>query len=191
MPQIGPGKGHGADKTYFSASGFPDRLEDEGRFRVTFESADMFRFRTPSLRNVALTGPWGHSGAFDTLDGMVRHHLDAVASLDSYMLTNDLLAPFTRVVVQRGRGSDLLFEPLLPARLGAYLARDGFVQGAPALRGRIAAAAEIAPTDLSEADIADLLVFLDALTDPTARDRSALIPATVPSGLPPQPRPGD
>ena len=44
MPQIGPGKGHGSDTAYWRASGFADRLEDEGRYRVTFERADLFRF---------------------------------------------------------------------------------------------------------------------------------------------------
>ncbi|MEM7489860.1 MAG: cytochrome-c peroxidase [Pseudomonadota bacterium] len=189
VPQVGPGKGHGADTTYFSASGFPDRLEDEGRFRVTFDPADLFRFRTPSLRNVALTGPWGHSGAFDTLEAMMRHHLDAVASLERYRPEDAHLPAFESIVVQRGRGSALLFEPIRPARKAAFLARDGFVQASPALRGRIAAAAEIAPVTLTDDQVADLLAFLDALTDPTAVDRSNLVPRAVPSGLPPQPTP--
>ncbi len=34
MPQIGPGKGHGKDTSFWRASGFMDRLEDEGRYRV-------------------------------------------------------------------------------------------------------------------------------------------------------------
>ena len=59
MPQIGPGKGHGADTTYFAASGFPDRLEDEGRFRVTFDPADLFRFRTPVPAQRDADGPLG------------------------------------------------------------------------------------------------------------------------------------
>ncbi|MEM7641805.1 MAG: cytochrome c peroxidase [Pseudomonadota bacterium] len=189
VPQIGPGKGHGADTTYFSASGFPDRLEDEGRFRVTFDPADLFRFRTPSLRNVALTGPWGHDGAFDTLDAMVRHHLDAVASLERYSPGDAGLPPFDRIIARRADGSALSFEPLIPARRAAFLARDTFVQTAPQLRGRIAEVIEIAPVRMDDDDVAALIAFLDTLTDPTARDRSVLVPRTVPSGLPPQPAP--
>ena len=189
VPQIGPGKGHGADTAYISFSGFPDRLEDEGRARVTFDPDDLFRFRTPSLRNVALTGPWGHSGAFGDLEAMVRHHLDAVASLHAYVPDADLLPPVDRVIVRRGRGSQLLFEPLNPARADAFAARDGFVHGSDALRGRIANASEIMPVTLGDAEVTELMAFLDSLTDPTAHDRSALIPATVPSGLPPQPAP--
>jgi cytochrome c peroxidase len=32
-------------------------------------------FRTPTLRNVARTGPWGHNGVFDTLAASVDFHL--------------------------------------------------------------------------------------------------------------------
>ena len=188
VPQIGPGKGHGADTTYFAASGFPDRLEDEGRFRVTFDPADLFRFRTPGLRNVALTGPWGHSGAFDDLRAMVRHHLDATTSLNAYAPADGLLPPVETVIARRGRGSALFFEPLNPARADAFAARDQFVQGSDALRGRIAAASEIAPVALDDAEVEALVAFLHALTDPRARDRRHLIPDAVPSGLPPQPQ---
>ncbi|MEO1103209.1 MAG: cytochrome c peroxidase [Pseudomonadota bacterium] len=187
LPQIGPGKGHGRDTSYWRKSGFKARLEDEGRYRVTFERRDMFRFRTPSLRNVALTGPWGHSGAFNTLEGVVRHHLDALASLESY--TPAELPPLEDVIEQTGEGSRLIFRPLNPARRSAFDARDGFVQASPALRGRIAAANALAPVELSDEDVSDLLAFLHALTDPTAENRSDLIPASVPSGMPPQPNP--
>ncbi len=187
VPQIGPGKGHGSDTTYFSASGFPERLEDEGRFRVTFDPEDLFRFRTPSLRNVALTGPWGHSGAFADLEAMIRHHLDAVASLEDYVPPS--LPPLGRTVARRGEGSKLIFAPLRADRQPAFDARDDFVQLSPALRGRIADAAEIAPVALTDAEIGQLIAFLDALTDSTARDRSDLVPRRVPSGLAPQPTP--
>ena len=73
LPQIGPGKGDGA-------SGH----EDYGRERVTGEEADRFCFRTLTLRNVALTGPWGHTGAYNTLRAIVEHMLDPVESLVTY-----------------------------------------------------------------------------------------------------------
>jgi cytochrome c peroxidase len=40
----------------------------------TTSSGDGF-FLTPSLRNVTLTGPWGHDGAFASLESVVRFHL--------------------------------------------------------------------------------------------------------------------
>ena len=38
--------------------------------------------------------------------------------------------------------------------------------------------------DLTDAEVAALIAFLEALTSPTATDLSHVIPDTVPSGLP-------
>ncbi|WP_300010514.1 cytochrome c peroxidase [uncultured Roseobacter sp.] len=187
VPQIGPGKGHGADTGYWRASGFKDRLEDEGRYRVTFDDADLFAFRTPSLRNVALTGPWGHNGAFDDLEAMVRHHLDSVASLNAYDATAADLLPLDRVIEPKGEGSKLLFPLVGSPQRAAFDLRDTWVHRSEALRNRIADASQLAPVSLSDREVEALLAFLHSLTDPTAVDRSHLIPDTVPSGLPPQP----
>ena len=51
-------------------------------------------------------------------------------------------------------------------------------------RGRIAAAYRGAPKALSPEDIAALVAFLGALTDPVARQGRLGVPDTVPSGLP-------
>jgi cytochrome c peroxidase len=154
MPQIGPGKGDNLD-------GYTDGHDDFGRERVTGDPADRFRFRTPALRNVALTGPWGHAGAYSTLEAVVRHHLDPVAALYSY-------DPAQAVLPSR---SDLDAVDLVVMQDAARLAA-------------IAAANELAPVELSEADIANLLAFLHALTDPAAHDLRGDLPASVPSGNP-------
>jgi cytochrome c peroxidase len=44
---------------------------DHGRFEVTGHSADRFAYRTPSLRNVALTPPYMHDGSLPTLEAVV------------------------------------------------------------------------------------------------------------------------
>jgi hypothetical protein len=62
---------------------FDPYVRDVGRMAESNRLEDAYRFRTPMLRNVALTGPWGHNGAYATLEGIVRHHLDPVASLGS------------------------------------------------------------------------------------------------------------
>jgi hypothetical protein len=41
-----------------------------------------------------------------------------------------------------------------------------------------------APLGLSDTQLSDLVAFLKSLTDPAARDLSALVPSSVPSGLP-------
>jgi cytochrome c peroxidase len=57
---------------------FDPYVRDVGRMAESDRLEDAYRFRTPMLRNVALTGPWGHNGAYATLEGIVRHHLDPV-----------------------------------------------------------------------------------------------------------------
>jgi cytochrome c peroxidase len=47
---------------------------DLGRYRITLDPADRWRFRTPSLRNVALTAPYMHDGRFATLDAVIAHY---------------------------------------------------------------------------------------------------------------------
>ena len=54
------------------------------RFALTGDEQDRFRRRTPSLRNVARTAPYGHAGSFATLPDMLRAHLDPQAGLDIY-----------------------------------------------------------------------------------------------------------
>lgn len=189
VPQIGPGKGHGEDKSLWRASGFAHNTEDEGRYRVSFDPVDLFAFRTPSLRNVTLTGPWGHDGAFADLEMMVRHHLDSVDSLEAYDADAAELPVVEQIIEQTGRGSSLIFRPVNPERRAAFALRDTWVQKSDALRGRIALANTLAPVTLSDREVARIMAFLEALTDPSAKDRSDLVPQVVPSGLAPQPTP--
>ena len=46
-----------------------------GRFVVTLDPQDIGRFKTPSLRNVALTAPYMHDGSIATLDAAVTHEV--------------------------------------------------------------------------------------------------------------------
>ncbi|MCA9529998.1 MAG: di-heme enzyme [Myxococcales bacterium] len=49
---------------------------DPGLFAVTGDPNDMGRFRSPSLRNVAVTAPYMHDGSIATLDGVIRFYED-------------------------------------------------------------------------------------------------------------------
>lgn len=184
MPQIGPGKVDGKDASYWRSTGQRAFLEDFGRGRVTVRDEDLFKFRTPSLRNVALTGPWGHTGAYGTLEAVVRHHLDPVASLNNYQLENETLPPLAYVVETVADGPRLIDHPMSEKRLQAYLERDTWIQQNEVLRNRISEANELAPIDLSDREVNDLLAFLESLTDPASRNLSHLVPQGVPSGLP-------
>ena len=50
------------------------RPADLGRFEVTHVPQDRWRFRTPTLRNVALTAPYMHDGSLPTLESVVRFY---------------------------------------------------------------------------------------------------------------------
>lgn len=60
----------------FMHNGLRQRLTqpDTGRAQVTGDPADRFKFRTPSLRNVAVTAPYMHDGRFRTLEEVVDHY---------------------------------------------------------------------------------------------------------------------
>ena len=151
-PQIGPGK----------SAPFQDHHRDEGRFLVTGDPADLFAFRTPSLRNVALTAPYGHAGAHAELADFLTAHADPVAGL-------------------------LAFD-LEQVRLPALSVEDFSVMRDPEEVAAIAAAVRVRPVAATPSDIADLTAFLNSLTDPAAVMGRLGVPATVPSGLPvPQP----
>ena len=47
---------------------------DLGKFEVTGRAKDRGLFMTPSLRNIAVTGPYMHDGRFDTLEEVVAHY---------------------------------------------------------------------------------------------------------------------
>jgi cytochrome c peroxidase len=48
--------------------------KDDGRMEVTMDQADKAKFKTPSLRNVALTAPYMHDGRFTTLEQVIDHY---------------------------------------------------------------------------------------------------------------------
>ena len=143
VPQIGPGEGAAAPL-------------DRGRGGLPNNSFYPFAFRVAPLRNVELTGPYMHDGAFPTLAAVVRHYNDVPTALRSYDPSQ--LAPALQPLYH---GDAATIDSLL-AHLDGRLVSLG----------------------LTLAEQADLVAFLQAFTDPAARDLSALIPARVPSGLP-------
>ena len=58
------------DRELYKKSGLTDG--DNGRWAQTGDERDRFRFRTPGLRNVALTYPYYHDGSVETLEEAVR-----------------------------------------------------------------------------------------------------------------------
>ena len=142
VPQIGRGKGDGLTRT-----------DDFGRFRETRQLKDLYAFRTPSLINVTVTGPWGHDGAYASLEAMVRHNLNPAEAIAAYpwdeiddYVADDYAAINTRKAL---------------ARL-EYNRRQGLDT--------------VENVDLTDAEVADLMAFIEALTDPCVTDEACLAP---------------
>ena len=51
-----------------------------GRFNVTEQENDKYKFKVPSLRNVEKTAPYMHDGRFFTLEGVLDHYSNGVVS---------------------------------------------------------------------------------------------------------------
>ncbi len=49
-------------------------LQDAGRIKVTGLASDSLKFRVPSLRNIAVTAPYGHDGRFFSLMNVFEHY---------------------------------------------------------------------------------------------------------------------
>ena len=67
-------------------------LRDKGREHVTDNKEDRFRFRTPSLRNVAETAPYMHDGSLETLEDVVTFYFRGIPEFNRNGLTPDLSA---------------------------------------------------------------------------------------------------
>jgi len=145
MP-IGPGPDHEEDADYGVAH----------RSNAGMDQA--YAFRTPPLRNVELTGPYMHNGAYTTLEAAVRHHFDPIHALDTY-------------------------DPaqLEPEFRGAVHSDDEDVQRI--LRRNLTDKLPPIEPPVTDAEVNDLLAFLKSMTSPSALDLSHTIPDSVPSGL--------
>ncbi len=126
---------------------------DFGRFRQSGAEVDRYAFRTPSLLNVAVTAPYSHAGAYLDLESVVRHHLnvsDAVANYDYN------LSEFKQVVQHQDAAANT------QAALTQLQANHA------------AGLSSIQDVNLTDTEVADLLSFLNSLTDPCVTDRSCL-----------------
>jgi cytochrome c peroxidase len=132
---------------------------DLGRGEVIDNPFYRFAFRVTPLRNVELTAPYFHDGVYPTLEAVVRHYSDVPLALGGFDVSQ--LAPAVR---DQYHGD--------AATLDSIMATLDF-------RVRT-------PMNLTDGEVAELVAFLKALTDPAARDLGALVPARVPSGLPVQ-----
>ena len=59
---------------------FPTANEDvrAGRYRITLDSADLGKFKTPTLRNLQYTAPYMHDGRFESLKDVLNHYQNGI-----------------------------------------------------------------------------------------------------------------
>lgn len=147
-PMFGPGGS-------VPAGDGPGGLDDFGRMRNSHDPADKYAWRTPPLRGVELTAPYGRLGQYTELEDHILHYINPTQALLNYDITqldmtelHGTLLNNTAAILASG------VDPLLST------------------------------VHISPCDVPDLVAFLHSLTDDAERDLNHLIPATVPSGLP-------
>jgi cytochrome c peroxidase len=67
------------------------QVNDIGRYRVTLNENDRYKFKVPSLRNIEKTAPYMHDGRFFTLEAVLNHYSSGVvgsATLDASLSNN-------------------------------------------------------------------------------------------------------
>ncbi len=144
VPQFGPGKENAAPL-------------DAGRFAETGNPSDRFAFRTPPLRNITISGPWMHNGAYNDLEDVLWHHSNPTEALTNYdvaQLTQELRSTY--------KGAPSVIRRLLD-NLDPLMKTSGH---------------------LSKNEVQNLMAFMESLTDSSANDLKRLLPKAVPSGLP-------
>ncbi len=99
----------GLVRDYFAVRGNVTTA-DFGRYNVTRDEADRFRFKVPTLRNVALTAPYLHDGSQQTLE-------DAVKVMGRFQLGRELTAEQVSGIVAflNALTGDLPAEARMPA----------------------------------------------------------------------------
>ena len=150
IPQFGPGR----------TRSFDPYARDVGRMVETDDLNDMYKFKTPALRNVSLTAPYGHNGAYPTLEGIIKHHLNPKEM-------NKIWKPKLANLPKAKWLEDIDFVIFSDKRE----------------QERILSSIDIKPINLSDKEIYYLVEFLKSLTGKSGNNRPLGKPNKVPSGL--------
>ncbi len=134
MPQIGAGKKNGKTGS-----------NDYGCNLVSNKENDKFRFRTPTLLNVEVTGPWGHDGAYTSLEAITKHMLSPTQAVINYR---------PQQLTQKNINIKDVYKNTLEA-----------VNAGIDLKAK---------DEINKDDVKHLVSFLKTLTDPCVKDRACL-----------------
>ena len=147
VPQLGPGTGNTAP---LDAGRGDETVSGQARFPKFF-------FRVAPLRNVELSAPYMHNGAYPNLEAVVRHYNNVDSAVKSYDINQ--LPPSLRSSYHGDAATVSALLTSLDPRLQQ-------------------------PMRLTVDEQRQIVAFLKSLTDPSARDLAGIAPASVPSGLP-------
>lgn len=67
---------------------------DYGRYNVTLDPNDLYKFRTSPLMNVSRTQPYSHSGSVQSLAATIEFHFDPLKHLDPENMSRDERAEY-------------------------------------------------------------------------------------------------
>lgn len=96
-PLFSDNKFHNDGQTLYGS-----RQEDFGHYHVSGKQMDIGAFRTPSLRDVALTGPWMHHGNFPTLRDVVElYNLGNPAPIQRRVIVDERTRPIHSPLLQK------------------------------------------------------------------------------------------
>jgi len=176
-PQFGPGKGNDSGS---------NTSNDFGRENVNNNEEERYHFRAPTLLNIAVTAPYGHTGAYQTLEEVISHYNNPEDAINRLFLArdgialNDDNAPFCQLpqIQELMQINNQSCQSLYPDAYENSMAivdhlqqaRDGEVEARSPLRRR---------RNLSPTQISHLASFMQALTDPCVVNRECLAPWIV------------
>jgi len=154
FPQTGPGKGDGTAGD-----------QDFGREQQTGDSVDRFKFRTPTLLNLTVTGPYSHTGTY-SLEDAGSH----------YFLPEDTF-------FSRFPAGNVCNVPQFASHPDCATLYPNTAQNSVVARNAVTQQRAIDPAltfpDLAfspPSDAPPILAFLESLTDPCTQDRACLAP---------------
>ena len=147
VPQFGRGK--------TDINNRKDAIDDWGRAHVTGHRDDKYAYRTATLLGIEVTGPYGHDGAFNTLEEIVRHHLNPAKAIAAFDFANIATTGGPTQLAFSKENTERALERLQEQRKQG---RKGVLQD----------------VSLTASQVVDLLEFLKTLTDPCLENHECL-----------------
>lgn len=149
-----------------TGTGLAADRSDSGRLQITGSEVDRMAFRTPSLLNVEVTGPWGHAGNFDSLEQVFAHYAVPDDTVQAFISGREWcrIPPYADQPNCFGDRADVSRNSL------AALAQMKLQRNSDPANAMPEINLRLVPQSATGA----MVEFLRSLTDPCTKDRSCL-----------------